>query len=701
MRLYTVRRDTFSKCPACSIDTLRPRHGSVRGVLSVCTSLDNLVSALCNGRVGANAGGGAAHGHKLLTRWLLDRFATTAGTDADSRAQSDAWPPRLGGDGSMLCNLHTNVLKSARFVIAAKNLAWVVKQLRVGDPRLLGVLVTAGLLAALVLVLRLGNQPSPATGTREREIVASIHAGPRTFNGLISRDPATEVLTLLTQGRLVRINRATFEMEPWLAEAWESSADGRTHTLHLRSGVTWSDGAPFSAADVLFSLEAVYDPKVESALAGSLTAGGQPLRATAPNPQEVVITFEAPSGPGLRLLDGLPILPKHKLEAALAAGTFAAAWNTGTPPADLVGTGPFVLREYQPGRRVVLDRNPRYWRTAEDGTTLPYLDRIVLQFVPDQNAELLRIQSGETDLTSGELRQEDYAPIRRAAEEGRLRLIELGVGPDADAFWFCLKPDATRADPRAVFVQRPEFRKAISHAVDREAFAETVFLGAAVPVWGPVTPGNTRWFWPDVPRYPPDEARARALLRSIGLEDRDGNGVVEDDSGTEARFTVITERGIGWYERGTAVLREELGRIGIALDIAPLEFGAMTQRLLACDYDAMYYRPVAASLDPAGNMDFWLSSGSAHYWNLAQRTAETEWEQRIDTLMLEQAATLDPDRRRQLFDVVQRIFAENLPVLYFAVPRMYYAHSPRLLGVVPSVLRPPVLWNADSLSVTN
>jgi peptide/nickel transport system substrate-binding protein len=594
------------------------------------------------------------------------------------------------------------VLKFARFVDAAKNLAWVAKNYKVRDPRLVGVLATVVVLAALVLVFRPGNEPAPVISvTRPGEIIASIRAEPRTFNPFISRDPIVEALTALTQGRLVRINRATFELEPWLAEEWESSADGRTHTLHLRPGVTWSDGTPFTSADVLFSLRAVYDQKLDSVLVSRLTAGGQPLRATAPNPEDVVITFAVPSGPGLRLLDGLPILPQHKLEAALEAGTFADAWTISTPPADLAGTGPFVLREYQPGQRVVLDRNPRYWRTAEDGTTLPYLDRIVLKIVSEQDAELEGIESGDTDLTFSELRPEDYVPIRRAHEEGRLRLIELGVRPDADAFWFCLKPDATRSDPRAAFVRRREFRQAISHAVDREAFAETVFLGAAVPVWGPVTPGNTQWFWPDVPRYPHDDARARALLKSIGLEDRDGNGVVEDEGGTEARFTVVTERGVGWYERGTAVLREELGRVGIALDIAPLESGALTERLLACDYDAMYYRPVATDLDPAGNMDFWLSSGSAHFWNLAQRTAETEWEQRIDTLMLEQAATLDPDRRRQLFDLVQRIFAENLPALYFAAPRMYYAHGPRLLGVVPSVLQPPVLWNADRLSVTN
>jgi peptide/nickel transport system substrate-binding protein len=561
--------------------------------------------------------------------------------------------------------------------------------------------VTAALLAAFVIVLRMGREglaPAPEAA-RGGQIVASIRGEPRTFNRYVGADQASEVLSLLLQARLVRINRSTFELEPWLAERWESSADGRTHTIHLRPGLTWSDGMPLTAEDVLFSLRAVYDPKVESVLADSLSAGGQPLRAAAPDPQTVVFTYPAPSGQGVRLLDGLPILPKHTLEAALAAGTFASAYNTSTPPAEVVGAGPFVLREYQPGQRVVMDRNPRYWRKAPDGAALPYLDRIVLLIIPEQNAELLRIQAGETDLTSTELRPEDYLPVRRADEEGRLRLIELGVGPDADALWFCLKPEVKGKDPRFAFVSRPEFRRAISHAVDREAFAENVFLGAAVPVWGPITPGNTRWFWPDNPRYPHNDDTAKMLLREIGLEDRNGNGVVEDAKGTEARFTVITQRGIGWYERGTAFVRDELARVGIALEIAPLEQGAVIQRLQSCDYDAVYFRPVMTDLDPAGNLDFWLSSGGSHFWNMSQKTPATDWERRIDTLMLEQAAELDPARREMQFRAVQKILAENLPVLYFAAPRLYYAHSMRLRGVVPSVLRPPVLWNADSLSV--
>jgi peptide/nickel transport system substrate-binding protein len=338
---------------------------------------------------------------------------------------------------------------------------------------------------------------------------------------------------------------------------------------------------------------------------------------------------------------------------------------------------------------------------APDGQSLPYLDRIVLELVPEQNAELLRLQSGALDLTQGELRPEDYLPVRRAEEAGMLTRVELGVSPDPDAFWFCLKPEAKARDPRFAFVQQAAFRQAISHAVDREDFAQTVFLGEAVPIWGPVSPGNRPWFSPDVPRYPYDTGKARELLRSIGLEDRNGNGVVEDAAGTEARFTVLVQRGLSYLERGTMVLRDELAAVGIALDVAALETNAVIKRLIACEYDAIYYRPSFTDLDPAGNLDFWLSSGSAHLWNFQQRVPATPWEARIDALMNEQAGTLDQRRRQQIFNDVQRVFAENVPVLYFVAPRMYAAHSRRLAGVVPSVMRPPILWNADLLYVVD
>jgi len=577
--------------------------------------------------------------------------------------------------------------------------------------RLRGVLVMGVLfLVAVVWWRGCPDSPSlsrngPAASTSENperggQVVASSRAELRSFNRLVSSDQTTEAVTMLMQGRLVRVNRATFDLEPWLAERWESSEDGRTHTLHLRRGVVWSDGTAFTSADVLFSLRAAYDPSVKSVLASNLMVADQEIKAAAPDAATVVLRYPAPSGPGLRLLDMLPILPRHKLEAALSAGTFAQAWGPTTAPSDLVGTGPFLLREYQPGQRLVFDPNPRYWRKAPNGDALPYIGSLVLELIPDQNAELLKLQSGGSDLTHSELRSDDYIPLRRAEQDGKVTMVELGVGPDADGFWFCLKPEKKAHDPRFAFTSKREFRQAISHAVDREAFAQTVFLGEAVPVWGPITPGNRLWFSPNVPRYPHDVARARALLKGLGLEDRNGNGVVEDPKGTEARFTVITQQGIGFYERGTTVLREQAAGVGIALDIVPLEFSAMVTRLLQCDYDAIYYRPVTTDLDPAGNMDYWLSSGSAHLWNMRQETPATDWEKQIDTLMHEQSTTIDVKRRQEVFAEVQKVLAENVPVLYFAAPRLYYAHSRRIHGVLPSVLRPPVLWNADLFSVT-
>jgi peptide/nickel transport system substrate-binding protein len=568
----------------------------------------------------------------------------------------------------------------------------------------LGIAVTLISVLGLIWMVRSGRAPQGTPGQagaqRGGQLVVSVRSEPRSFNRLVTGTQSADLLSILMQARLLRVNKATFELEPMLAENWESSADGLVHTLHLRKGVAWSDGTPFTSADVVFSLAAAMDPKAGSVLTSVLVAGGKPIAVNAPGLDTVTLTFAGTSGLGLRMLDQVAILPKHKLEAVYAKGEFAKAWSAATPPSELAGLGPFVLKEYTPGQRLVFDRNPRYWRKAPNGDALPYVDRVVLEIVPDQNAELLRLQSGATDLTQDALRPDDYVPVKRLEQQGTLKMEEIGVATDADGLWFCLKPEARRRDPRWAFVQRREFRQALSHAVDREAFAQSVFLGEAVPVWGPVTPGNKEWFSPNVPRYPYDESTAKALLKSIGLEDRNGNGVVEDAKGTEARFTLITQKGLTWYERGTSVIREAAAKVGVAFEIAPLEVGAMVKRLQVCDYDAIYMRVLWTDVDPAGNMDFWVSSGEGHPWNIASKTPATEWESRVDQLMAQQAATTDATQRHALFNDVQKVMGENVPALYFAAPRLYAAHSTRVRGAIPSVVRPHLLWNVDMLSVS-
>jgi len=542
---------------------------------------------------------------------------------------------------------------------------------------------------------------APATsGGSGSALVATIRSSPGTFNRLMAQERALDLVGRLTYGQLVRINRATWEVEPWLAESWTSSTDGLRYTLKLRPDVSFSDGHPFTAEDVVFSFAAVYDEKTASPISETLRVGGKPLRADAPDPHTVVVTFPSPFGPGLRVLDNLWILPKHLLGPALKSGTLGKAWGIGTPPGDLVSLGPFVLSAFEPGQRLVFARNPRYWRKDSAGRPLPYIDRLTLEIVPEQDAETLRLQSGQSDLIATELRTADYAPLKRLAEQGKITLIDVGDGYDADSLWINLKPGAFgRNDPRAAWIQRDELRRAISMTVDRDLFLNTVYLGAGAPMFGPISPANKKWYAPDVPRTPHDPAQARRLLASIGLLDRNGDGMLEDAHDRPARFTLITQKGRSDRERAVAVIRDELKKIGVDVDVVMLDFLEVVKRIYSGNYEAIYLGAPATDVDPASNLDFWMSSGGQHFWNPAQKTPATDWERRIDELMSHQISTLDEADRQRTFAEVQKIFAEHLPAVYFAAPHVFVATSSRMTNVTPSRIPPQVLWSADTIRV--
>jgi peptide/nickel transport system substrate-binding protein len=535
--------------------------------------------------------------------------------------------------------------------------------------------------------------------TRGGQLVASLRSEPRSFNRLVAREVPVDLYAALTGNRLIRVNRATQEVEPALAERWTESDDHLTYTLTLRDDVKWSDGTPFTSADVLFTFQAIYDARVDSLLASSLKIDGKPLVVTAPDAKTVVVKLPHTFGPGIALLDNVHLAPKHKLEAALKAGTFAQSMSVSTPPADLVSLGPFKLSSYSPGQRLVFDRNPLYWKKDAAGIQLPYLDQVVLEIVPDQNAELVRLQSGQFDMLQQQIRPEDIATLRPLEQQGKLKLLELGVSADADLFFFNLRSSYWDKDARRDWITRKEFRKAISHAIDREAFANTVYLGAGVPIWGPVTPGNQKWFSPNVPRYGYSLERSKEILAGIGLTNRDADPWLEDASGNEARFNVIAYKGNSSVERGSAILRDELAEVGIRVDVVLLEQGALIQRMVKGDFESIMFIVNATSLDPAMNPDFWLSSGSAHVWNIGQSKPATDWEKEIDDLMVTVMSSVDQTERKKAFDAVQMIVADNLPVLYFVAPRLYMGVTTRVGGLTPAILRPQLLWNAERMTV--
>jgi len=582
--------------------------------------------------------------------------------------------------------------------------SWPVSRIPIEQSR--RILFTIAL-AVTVLVTACRSTPRPESNTpqtvrRGGELTASIRTEPASFNRHAARDTSTNLVSNLTQAMLVRVNQVTQAVEPALAESWQASDDRRRFTMALRRDVVFSDGQPFTADDVVFSFDAAYDEKSGSQLSDTLMVLGKPLQAAAVDPHTVTITFPERFAPGLRILDALPILPRHRLEPALKAGTLRKAWGLDTPLAEIAGLGPFVLNQYEPGQRIVFVRNPHYFVKAPDGTALPYLDRLVVEIIPDQTAEMLRLESGQLDMMTSQISPEAYAPIKRAADQGRVKLYDLGVSRNADGMWFNLKPGAFAGDPRAAWLQRDELRRAISMAVDRKLFADTVFFGAGVPVFGAETPANKQWYWSGQPQTPHDPAGAKGLLATIGLSDRNGDGMLEDATGQPARFTLITQKGRPNLERGAAVIRDELKKIGLAVDVVALDFSALVDRFVVkAQYDAIYFNADKSDLDPGTNPDFWFSSGSAHPWNLAQKTPATEWERRIDELMAKQIASPDEGERKRLYNDVQQIFSEHQPIVYFVAPRIYAASSSRVINVTPSEARPQLLWRPDTVAVVH
>jgi peptide/nickel transport system substrate-binding protein len=565
--------------------------------------------------------------------------------------------------------------------------------------RLLLTLIPAVLLLALVVWFEVfsSRHPLPATvlapAADQRPVVAAIRAEPRSFNRLVALDRGSLLLSLLLHARLVQLNHKTQEIEPALATSWTLAPDGRTYTLTLRPDVVFSDGAPFTADDVLFTFEAVYDPKVDSPLASALMVGGKPIAVSKTGSHSVVLTFPAPYGPGLRLLDALPILPAHKLRDALAKGELAKAWTAATPPDQLAGLGPFVLRSYTAGERLELARNPRYG--ARGPGVHPGVERLTLRIVPTQGAERLALEAGELDLLNSELRPDDVKAVRAMAAAGKAKTYDLGPAVDADSLWFNLRGDAKK--PAAA---RPwtdvRFRRAMAHAVDRQAFIDTVYLGAGTPVDGPITPGNRAWHASGLPQYPFDVAKAKALLAEAGLTDTDGDGLL-DVKGAPLTIQLLTQRGHVSRERGSAVIAADLQKVGLTVDVVALDPPALAERITSGNYDAVYYGVSSGDTDPSANLDYWLSSGSFHFWNPGQAKPATPWEAEIDQLMQELTALTDIKARQERFTRVQQIFATELPAIFIAAPTFTTATSVRVEGLEPASIYPYLLWRADTM----
>jgi peptide/nickel transport system substrate-binding protein len=501
---------------------------------------------------------------------------------------------------------------------------------------------------------------------------------------------------------LIHINRSTLKTEPALAESWAVSPDGRVYTLKLRRGVRFSDGQPFTADDVVFSFHVYLDPKINSPQRDLLIVGGKPIEVEKIDADTVRFTLAEPYGAAERLFDSLAMLPEHLLGAAYREGKFDQVWPLTVAPAQFAGLGPFRLKEYVPGVRIVLERNPYYWKEDRVGTQLPYLDRVVFLFVDSEDAQVIRFQSGDTDVLS-RFDAEDYRVLQQTAAARHYQLYDLGPGLEFNFLFFNLNDLSSKGLPAIAAKQAwfgdVRFRQAVSAAIDREAIVRLAYNGRATPIWGPVTPGDKLWTDDKIPHPTRSLDNARQLLKSAGFSWNSAGALIEPH-GKPVEFSILTTSSNVQRSKMATLIQDDLSHLGMNVHVVPLEFHAVVDRLLnTYNYEAAIMGLANGDADPNPEMNVWLSSGDTHLWHPGQTKPATAWEAEIDRLMQQQLVTTNYAKRKQLYDRVQEILYQQMPLICLVSPDVLAGAKTSVANFHPAILDPYALWNVEQLYV--
>jgi peptide/nickel transport system substrate-binding protein len=533
-------------------------------------------------------------------------------------------------------------------------------------------------------------------------LIIGQRAEPKTLNPVIATDAVSREVTGRMMADLIDINRASQQAEPALAKSWKMSPDGRVFTLALRKGIRFSDGDPFDADDVVFSFAVYMDERIDSPQRDLLIIDGKPIIVTKLDQYTVRFTLRRPYAAAERLFDGLAILPRHLLEKPYREGRFAQIWSLNVTASEIAGLGPFRMKEYTPGQRIVLERNPYYWRVDHDHRRLPYLDELVFIFVGTEDAQIMRFEAGETDIIS-RLSAENYRLLSRDQARTGSQLADKGPSLEYNFLLFNLN-DLTQKKVgeitrKQVWFRDTRFRQAVSAALDRDSIVRLVYGSRGTPLWGNVGPGNKLWVNQNIPHPKRSLETARQLLKSAGFN-WNNSGQLLDTSGKAVEFSIVTSSSNTQRMKMATLIQDDLSHLGMQVHVVPLDFRAMLDRVFhSFDYEAAIMALGGGDADPNPEMNVWLSNGSSHLWQLGETKPATPWEREIDELMQEQMVTLDYRKRKQLYDRVQELISENVPFIFLATPNILAGADARVGNFKPAILDPYTLWNADELYV--
>ena len=454
------------------------------------------------------------------------------------------------------------------------------------------------------------------------EVIDSIGQYGGTWrNAILAGDSHQWVYRNLGYEQLVRWNDDFTEVEPNVAESFSANDDATEFTFTLRDGMKWSDGEPFTSADVMFWYEDVIsNPEITPTFPAWLTVNGEPVTVTAPDATTVVFTFAEPNGLFMANLAGLrglepTLTPRHYLEQfhadynpdgidALVAEAGLSGWvNLFTVKAGLgdgtasTGNDLFfaadrpVLFAWMPenslgsGERFTLTRNPYYFKVDAEGHQLPYIDNVTYAIVGDAEVMLLQALNGEIDVMSRWINELANKPVLAdSRESGDYRFWTLG---ETGQNYFQMGFNLTSPDPvkNEIFNNR-DFRIGLSHAINRQEIIDLVFLGQGEPSQIAPRPGGTFYDEEQSHQFTEyDVDLANQYLDDAGYGERDADGYRLGPDGTRISFIIEAYSFMGQWADALELIEKDWRAVGIDMQYRTVDGGLLDERMNANQHD--------------------------------------------------------------------------------------------------------------------